>query len=134
MPKFKFSFCLILFSFFCLACGAEDEPAPAQDTENSDDATISFVQACNLNCEYSHDEPEGCPADLSASLNSCLQACAQENSMEFSEDCQAVGVAYYQCTWSLTFTCPEGQNEPIPSNLADCADESGEWNACLLGG
>ena len=134
MPTFKITFLFIFLSFLCLACGAQEEAEPAQDAGSSSDEQISFVQACNLNCEYAHDEPEGCPDDLSESLNGCLQACAQENSMDFSEGCESVGVAYYQCTWNLTFSCPDGQNEPIPSNLADCADESGEWNACLLGG
>ncbi len=134
MPTFKFLFFCLFLSLVCIACGGQDDSEPAGSSDNSDEPAISFVQACNLNCEYAHDEPEGCPNDLSDSLNGCLQACAQENSMDFSEDCEAVGVAYYQCTWNLTFTCPEGQSEPIPSNLADCADESGEWNACLLGG
>ena len=131
----KPTFCVLVFfiSFFCVACGSDGESQP-QDTVDAGDDPISFVQACNLHCEYAHDDPEGCPADLATSLNDCLQSCAQENAMEFSESCQATGVAYYQCTWSLAFTCPEQQNEPIPSNLADCADESGEWNACLLGG
>ena len=134
MPK-TFLFFLVPFSFiFCIACGAEDDSSAVADTDIAQDPEISFVQACNLSCEYGHDDPEGCPADLSESLNACLQACAQESTMKFGEGCEAVGIQYYQCTWELTFTCSEGQDEPIPSNLTDCADESGEWNACLLGG
>ena len=130
----KVSIVLSFILLVCVACGSDDGSALQEQSGLSGDEPISFVQACNLSCEYSHTEPEGCPTDLSDSLNACLQACAQENAMDFSETCEAVGVAYYECTWDLKFTCPEGQTEPIPSNLADCAEESGEWNACLLGG
>jgi len=134
MPLHKLTLFSFLIVFILSACGGEDASDVTTGDAQDSEIPISFVQACNLHCEYAHDQPEGCPSDLSSSLNTCLQACAQENSMTLSETCESAGVTYYQCTWNLTFTCPEGQTEPIPSNLADCADESGEWNACLLGG
>ena len=133
MTKCFFLVLVLFISSFCVACGSDGD-AETQEIVESGDEPISFVQACNLHCEYAHDEPEGCPTDLSESLNACLQSCAQENAMELSSSCHNSGASYYQCTWNLTFACPAQQNEPIPSNLADCADESGEWNACLLGG
>ena len=123
----------LFLTFFIFACGGGGSSEIADQTD-SEDSGMSFVQACNLHCEYSHDEPEGCADELSESLNACLQSCAQEDAMTMSQECEAVGVSYYRCTWDLTFTCPEGQDEPIPSNLSDCAEESGAWNACLLAG
>jgi len=128
------NWCLFLSVFILVLSGCGDASESESDEASSGQPMISFVQACNLQCDYAHDEPEGCSADLSQSLNNCLQDCALEDSMELSDACKAAGIAYYQCTWALTFLCREGQTEPTPSNLSDCAEQSGEWNACLLGG
>ena len=133
MTRYKYAPLILLLIICSYACG-DDDTSGAADQTDSIDTPMSFVQACNLHCEYSHDEPEGCADELSESLNACLQSCAQEDAMTMSQECEAVGVSYYRCTWDLTFACPEGQGEPIPSNLSDCAEESGAWNACLLAG
>jgi hypothetical protein len=132
MPKLPtFGFFLSTF-IFLVACG--DDSQTETQTPAPVDESISFVEACNQHCDYAHDEPEGCPDDLSQSLNSCLQKCATEQTMGLSESCEAMGVAYYTCTWTLSFICTEGRTDPTPSNLSDCSDQSGNWNACLLAG
>jgi hypothetical protein len=126
---------LILVSFtllFLAACGGESdngisEPAPVDDS-------ISFIEACHQHCDFSHDAPEDCPADLTESLNSCFLKCAAEDEMDLSESCESTGVAFYTCTQTLSFICTEGRTDPTPANLSDCSLQSGEWNACLLGG
>ena len=132
MPKLPSCFFFMTTFIFLTACG--DDSQTDTQTPESVPESISFVQACNQHCDYAHDEPEGCPEDLSQSLNSCLQKCAAEDSMDLSESCEAMGVAYYSCTWALAFICTEGRTDPTPSNLADCSSQSGDWNACLLGG
>ena len=129
-PFFLFLFPLTFL--FLSACG--DDPIEQGTAPTPVDESMSFIEACNQHCDYAHDEPEGCPDDLSQSLNTCLQKCAGEQAMGLSESCEDMGVSYYSCTWTLSFICTEGRTDPTPTNLSDCSQQSGDWNACLLGG